>query len=539
MKKILLIPIFNLIFTFWLHAKEPEDDRPNIIIFLVDDLGYSDFGCYGGEIHTPTIDKLSEEGVRFTQFYNAARSCPTRASMLTGMYQHQVGLTFNGQSLNKNCVTIAEVLKDAGYQTGMAGKWHLSRTEGRKEKSEQLNWLAHRADYGDFGPLESYPCNRGFDEHYGTIWGVVDYFDPFSLVHNEEPITEVDSDFYETNFITEKSIDLIDEFSKNDEPFFLYIAHNAPHWPLHALPEDIAKYDGVYDGGWDKLREDRYKRMIDLGIVDPKITKLAPNESGLVWQDCENKTWEANHMETHAAMVDRIDQGLSDIIDELKETGEYDNTLIIILADNGASPERGYKPGFDRPAFTRDSTIIQLTGYTAPGPENTWGFLGKAWAGAINSPFRYWKKESYEGGACTPMIMVWPDGLKIKHGSINNQVAHILDIMPTCVELAEADYPKTYKGNDIPPYEGKSLVNLIEGKKYKGHDILCWEHEGGKAIREGDWKMSALEGHEWELFDLSKDRSEMNNLADKYPEKVKQLEKDWEEWAVRVGLIKN
>jgi len=387
-----------------------QSNRPNIVIIMADDLGYSDPGCYGGEIQTPNLDYLAENGIRFTQFYNASRCYPTRASLLTGKYPHQVGLAKNGQTLSPNAATIAEVLKANGYHTGMAGKWHLSRTQKLKDPEEQLLWLSHQKDSSVFAPLESYPCNRGFEEHWGCIWGVVNFFDPFSLVHNEEEIETVPDDFYMTDFITDKSIEMIEDFSSDDQPFFLYVAHTAPHWPLHALPEDIKKYKGVYDEGWDELRNQRYKGLVENGIIDPRSAPPAKNESGKLWTNCKEKEWEIKHMEAHAAMVDRMDQGIGRLIKTLKETGEFENTVILFLADNGASPERGYPPGFDRPGHTREGEeiIYPHQKYERPGAENTWGYLGDSWAGAINAPFRYWKKESFEGGNCTPFIVHWP-----------------------------------------------------------------------------------------------------------------------------------
>lgn len=381
------------------------DSPPNIVIILADDLGYSDLGCYGGEITTPNLDDLAKNGIRFSQFYNASRCCPTRASLLTGKYPHQVGLQQNGQTLSRDAATIAEILLAHGFHTGMAGKWHLSRTRQLDDHQEQLLWLSHRKDSSIFAPLESYPCNRGFEEHWGVIWGVVNYFDPFSLVHNEEEIKEVPEDFYMTDFITDRSIDMVGDFSKAGKPFFLYVAHTAPHWPLHALPEDLGKYRGVYDEGWDILRQKRYQGLIAKGILDPQTTPPARNESGKLWSDCREKAWEARHMEAHAAMVDRMDQGIGRLVQKLKETGEFNNTMIMFLADNGASPERGYGPGFDRSGHTRQGEEIVYPDqrYEAPGPEKTWGYLGAAWAGAINAPFRYWKKESFEGGNCTPL----------------------------------------------------------------------------------------------------------------------------------------
>lgn len=518
------------------ETSSKKEHRPNIVVIMADDLGYSDLGCYGGEIQTPNLDALAENGVRFTQFYNASRCCPTRASLLTGKYPHQVGLDKNGQSLSQNAATIAEVLKENGYRTGMTGKWHLSKTQKLDDKEEQLLWLSHRKDSSIFAPLESYPCNRGFEEHWGVIWGVVNFFDPFSLVHNEEEIKEVPDDFYITDFITDKSIDLIDDFSKEDKPFFLYVAHAAPHWPLHALPEDIAKYKGVYDDGWDKLRENRYKGLIEQGIIKSETAPFAKNESGKLWTDCEEQAWETKHMEAHAAMVDRMDQGIGRLIQKLKETGEYENTLILFLADNGASPERGYPPGFDRPGHTREGNQILYPQdkYERPGDELTWGYLGDAWAGAVNAPFRYWKKESFEGGNCTPFIMHWPAGLKGQEKTINNGVGHVIDILPTCLELAEAKYPTHINGLKTTAVEGRSILPLVNGKVKATNDTLFWEHEGGRALRVGDWKISALKNGEWELFNLAKDRTETSNLAKEMPEKVKDMETVWNETYSRV-----
>lgn len=517
------------------QKKNSDPERPNIVIIMADDMGYSDIGCYGGEIRTPNLDHLAAEGIRFTQFYNCARCCPTRASLMTGMYQHRVGLARNGQNLSQEVPTLAEVLQENGYSTGMAGKWHLSRTQAVRPAAEQLKWMAHQADYGPFAPPETYPSSRGFEEHWGVIWGVVNYFDPFSLVHNEESITEVPEDFYITDFITDKSVELIDRFSGEGKPFFLYVAHTAPHWPLHAFPEDLERYQGEYDGGWEKLRADRYRRQLEMGLLDTVHYPLPENSSGKTWAGCEEKETEANHMEAHAAMVDRLDQGVGRIIRKLEEKGELDNTLILFLADNGASYERGYPPGFDRPGFTRDGTPIDYEP-EEPGPETTWGYLGSAWASAANTPWRYWKKESFEGGIHTPLVVCWPGGLKGKEGMLNHGVGHVMDILPTCLEVAGIDYPDVFRGNQLSRPDGKSMIPLINGEVSATSDTLYWEHEGGRAIRIGNWKMAALEGGPWELFDLSKDRTEVSDLSAMYPERVSEMNAAWEEWAVQMGI---
>jgi arylsulfatase A-like enzyme len=510
-------------------------ERPNIIIIMADDLGYSDIGCYGGEIHTPNLDQLAAEGVRLTQMYNCARCCPTRASLMTGKYQHLVGLALNGRNLSQEVPTVAEILFENGYHTGMSGKWHLSRTEPVRPKEEQLKWLAHQVDHGPFAPLETYPCNRGFEEHWGVIWGVVDYFDPFSLVHNEEPIREVPDDFYMTDFVIEKSVELIGQFAGDEKPFFLYVAPTAPHWPLHALPGDIEKYEGTYDQGWEDLRKRRYERMLEMGLIDEEHYPLPPNSSGKPWDSCMQKEVEANHMEAHAAMVDRLDQGIGKIVEKLKLAGAYDNTVIFFLADNGASYERGYPPGFDRAGFTRDGTPIDYAP-RRPGSELTWGYLGDAWASAANTPWRYWKKESFEGGIHTPFIVRWPAGLKGKENTLNHGVGHVMDILPTCLELAGADYPASFHDQAVTPPDGRSLLPLIHGEVTSAHDTLFWEHEGGRAVRTGDWKMSALDHQEWELFDLTADRTETNNLKEQFPERAEKMNALWEEWARRMKI---
>lgn len=515
------------------ETKKP--DRPNILLIMLDDSGFSDLGCYGGEIQTPNIDQLAATGIRFTQMHNCARCCPTRASLMTGLYPQTAGINGMGVNLNMNAATIAEVLRSDGYHTGMTGKWHLSQTKPVDDPNEQLRWLAHRADHGSFSPLENYPSNRGFEEHWGVIWGVVDYYDPFSLVHNEEPIKEVPDDFYMTDFITQKSIDLLNSYSKDDKPFFLYVAENAPHWPLMAPEKDIEKYKDTYKDGWEVLRKNRYKRMVEMGLIDSTTYQLPANSSGRVWNEVEKKAYESACMSVHAAMVDHVDQGVGKIIETLKKNGQYDNTIIFVLSDNGASYERGYPPGFDRPGFTRDSTIIEYNS-DHPGAETTWNYIGRAWASASNTPFRYWKKESYEGGSATPFIVHWPEKLGGMENTINRGVAHVIDIMPTCLELAGAQYPDSINGGKTNKLDGKSLMPLIMGQTDVLHDTLYWEHEGGRAIRIGNWKMSSLPNAPWQLFNISEDHTEYNDLAAKYPDKVASMNEAWEKWAVSDGI---
>lgn len=523
-------------------SAQAEDRRPNIMVIMVDDMGYSDLGCFGGEIHTPNLDGLANNGMRFTQFFNAGRSCPSRAALMTGLYAQQAGIMAMGQSLNTECVTIPEVLKTAGYHTAMTGKWHLSLTQGIGNNADQMAWLSHQNTFNNrpFAPIETYPCNRGFDEHWGTIWGVVNHFDPFSLVHNEEPIytDAIPSDFYSTDFITDKTIDLIDDLSAKEEPFFMYVAYNAPHWPLHAKPEDIKKYDGMYDEGWDVMREKRYARMVELGLISPEQTPVSRNESGRLWENETDKEFQAANMEVHAAMIDCVDQGVGRIIQKLKETGEYDNTIIIFSSDNGASSENYGIGEFDRHDRTRDGQMVTHDSRT-PGDQLSYNYLGTGWAGAINTPFRYWKAESFHGGIAAPTIVHWPAGMKSGKGSIVNEPCHFIDIMPTCIALAGAEYPSTYNGHSIKPLaaEGRSLLPLISGEgEWNGERTLFWEHENGRAVRVGNWKMTSLRNGGWQLFDLSTDYSETNNVAAEHPDKVREMKTLWNNWAKSVGL---
>ncbi|MHC4323393.1 MAG: arylsulfatase [Planctomycetota bacterium] len=517
--------------------------RPNILIIMADDMGFSDIGCFGGEIQTPNLDKLAARGLRFTQFYNCARCCPTRASLMTGQYPHKVGLARNGQSLTRNGITIAEALKQAGYNTAMAGKWHLSRTDTLKDPKLHQKWLDHRHDPGrPFAPLETYPVSRGFDKHYGVIWGVIDFFDPFSLVEGTKTIETVAEDYYFTDAINEQSLRYIREFGQSEKPFFLYLAHCAPHWPLHARPEDIAKYKVKYKDGWEKLRQDRYERMIEMGLIKKENTPLPPiQDRGRRWAELteQEKSFQASKMAVHAAMVDRIDQGLGRIIEALEQTGQLDNTVIFFLSDNGASPEVPGVPGYDRSSQTREGRKIRYKGFSEPGPETTYTGIGAPWASASNTPFRYWKKESFEGGCHTPLIVHWPEGLRVKPGSITSQAGHVTDIMPTCLELAAAKYPDRYKGHALTPLDGKTLTPILKGRQREGHEILFFEHMGGRAVIEGEWKLVALKDHPWELYNLSRDRTETENLAGSNPDRVRAMSNKWEKWAGIVGLKKS
>jgi arylsulfatase len=520
--------------------------RPNIIVILADDLGYSDLGSYGGEIHTPNIDFLAQNGIRYRQFYNTSRCCPTRASLLTGLYNHQAGIgkmtTAEGQPgyeghITKNAVTLAEVLKTAGYQTGMTGKWHVSNTLAQKNPEEQLAWLNHQKEFGNFSPIDQYPTNRGFDKFFGTIWGVIDFFDPFSLVNGTEPVKTVPKNYYHTDAINDTTVSYINGFAKSDKPFFIYVAQNAPHWPLMAEPKDIEKYKDTYKKGWQAIRKARYEKMIKLGLIDPAKKKLEANPKNLPsWENNPTKEWDSQAMAVHAAMIDRMDQGIGRIIQALKQNDQLDNTLILFLSDNGASPEdcAKYGKGFDRPSETRDGReIVYATEkQVLPGPETSYASIGPHWAMVANTPYKYWKAESTEGGINTPMIAFWPKGIAAKKGSFSDHKGHVMDLMSTFCELAGASYPQNFNGTKITATTGQSLVSSFKNNDSKGHNELFNEHFGARYARKDNWKLVSLANDTiWQLYNLKNDRSETTDLAAKNPDKVKELSALWVNWA--------
>lgn len=529
-----------------------KEKRPNFIIIMADDMGYSDPGCFGGEIHTPNIDWLASNGVRFTDFYNTSRCCPTRASLLTGLYNEQAGIGemttdqhlpgYRGY-LTENTVTIAEVLKTAGYQTAMSGKWHVSNTNTQPTKKEQLAWLNHQAFHPLFSPLAQYPVKRGFDRFFGTIWGVVDHFDPFSLVHDSTAITEVPKGYYHTDAINDSAAAFIRQMSKNDAPFFLYVAENAAHWPLMAKPEDIAKYENTYKVGWDSIRNNRYRRMVKMGVINPTDAPLPERwHENQDWDNNPDTAWDARAMAVHAAMVDCMDQGIGRIIESLKQTGELDNTVIIFLSDNGASPEfcANFGPGFDRPSETRDGRTINYDKdkKVMPGPETTYASIGPRWANVANTPYQYWKAMAYEGGIRTPMVVYWPKGLKAKKGSFNHHLSHVMDFMATFVDMAKAKYPKQFHGHQITPMEGESLLPVFTGHQTVRRKPLFNEHFGNRYVRYQNWKLvKKADEKGWHLYDMLTDATETKDLSAKRPDVRLTLQKMWDAWAKRAQVF--
>lgn len=548
MKRLLLLPLAALLFS----GQQPEkpDTRPNIIIILADDMGFSDIGAYGGEIHTPNLDQLAAGGLRFSGAYNTSRCCPTRASLLTGLYNHNAGIgrmSSDEQApgyrgfLTGNTVTIAEVLKEAGYHTAMAGKWHVSNTSEQKDHKEQMKWLDHQASHPWFSPEEQYPLNRGFEKFYGTLWGVVDYFDPFSLVNGTTPVTDLPAGYYHTDAINDTAAAYVRQLSGQGKPFFLYVAENAPHWPLQALPEDIEKYRDTYKVGWDSIRERRYRRLVQMGMVDPARAPLSPRwKDDLKWENNPDSVWDARAMAVHAAMIDRMDRGIGHIIQALRETGQLDNTLILFLSDNGASPEdcAAYGPGFDRPDETRagKKIIYPTKKEVLPGPETSYASIGPRWANVANTPYRYAKADSYEGGIHTPLIAWWPGGIQ-RRGTIEGGTAHVMDLMATCIELAHAHYPREWKGHAVTPLQGISLAPVFRGKIRQQHSLLFNEHFGAKYVRNGDWKLVARSNEGWRLYKISEDQTELHDLAGQYPDKVKEMDSLWRSWSEKNQVV--
>lgn len=499
-----------------------EDTRPNIILILADDMGYSDLGCFGSNIQTPNLDEMAVKGLKMTHFYNASRCCPTRASLMTGLFQHQAGVgdmmntrpepAYQGY-LNQNCVTIAEALKAGGYQTFMAGKWHLGEAK------------------------EHWPTRRGFDHYFGLIDGANSYFGNRPYRPNQKLTIALDEeeyhpgkDYYSTNAYTDFAIKFIKERAHPDQPFFLYLPYQAPHWPLNALPEDIAKYKGKFMKGWDVLREERFAKQKALGIV-PKDEVLSPRDPHVpAWDSLteeEKVVWD-DKMAVYAAMIDRMDQNIGKLRAALKNMGLADNTVIMFLSDNGGSSETIQGNGFT-PEIQQAAHLLA----SAPGSFTSYGFEG---ANVSNTPFRYFKHWEYEGGTATPFIAYGPK--YVKPGLTSTREAHIIDIMSTCLDLAKTPYPKTYHGNQIKSTWGTSLVPLFQNKAWKGHNALYFEHEGNRAVIQNDWKLvSEYPKDQWQLYNLANDRTELHDLAAKYPDKVKTMSALYQQWATHAEVI--
>jgi arylsulfatase A-like enzyme len=503
----------------------PRQRRPNILLIVADDLGYSDLGCYGSEIDTPNLDALAANGLRFTQFYSTARCCPSRASILTGQYPHKVGVGhlvtdlghpgYRGR-LTDNAVTLAEVVKRAGYRTYMSGKWHVGTPD---------------------------PTRHGFEQYFGTLISAATFWDPAQYLRLPagSRVRSYDADaFYGTDALTDYAMDFLDDARTTpDQPWFLYLAYNAPHFPLHARPEDIAKYRNRYATGWDLLRQERLARMKQLRLVTGS-TRLSPRSQFTNHGEtvtAENPAWDslpedrradlAMRMAIYAAMIDRMDQNIGRVTADLRARGELDNTLILFLSDNGACAE--WDPfGFDV-SSSPNNVLHRGDDLARMGSRGTYHSIGSAWANASNTPWRMYKHYSHEGGISTPCIAHWPTGFR-RRNAIEGVPAHLIDLMPTIVAASGAEYPQRINTREIPPMAGTSLIPALRGERL-AERALYFEHEGTRAVREGRYKLTALRGESWKLYDMERDRTELVDLADKQPQRVEALAKKWDTWA--------
>lgn len=521
---ILLIGSFALLLSLNGPVCAAGTPPPNIVLIMADDMGYSDIGCYGSEIQTPNIDRMAANGLRFTQFYNTGRCCPTRASLLTGLYPHQAGVGhmvndrnlpgYRGR-LNENCVTLAEVLKPAGYRTGVSGKWHVTPFDYETEKA------SHPA---------SWPLQRGFDFFRGSLAGGGNFFRPKGWMHGND-FVKTGEGFYYTDAVSENAAEFI-RTTDAAQPLFLYMAYTAPHWPLHAHEEDIARYEGKYDQGWDKLREQRLARMRELGLIKEEWKLSGRDKKVPAWEQAKNKKWEARRMAVYAAQIDRMDQGIGQVIKALEQSDRIDNTLILFLADNGGCAE--VIGGSKRHAHAdTDTSRWGTRPDVMPGGPDTYASYGVGWANASNTPFRLYKHYVHEGGISSPLVAHWPKGIDAaQYGKLNHSPAHLVDIMATCIDLAKASYPDERNGLAMPPAQGVSLRPAFKGGQLQRSQPLFFEHEGNRALRDGPWKIVAKGARgAWELYNLDTDRTELNNLAAKQPERLQQMVARWDKKA--------
>ena len=493
-----------------LHAAKP----PNIVIIMVDDMGFSDIGCYGAETETPHLDRLADNGLRFTQFYNTGRCCPTRASLLTGLYSHQAGIghmtgdqghpAYHG-FLNKRCVTIAEALKPAGYYTAISGKWHVGSSP------------------------EHWPLKRGFDRFYGIPQGGGHHYralDNRKLVLDDAAI-DIPDGWYTTTAFTDYAVTFIDEGVKNDKPVFLYLAYTAPHWPLQAPEEVTAKFLGRYRHGWQPHREARFARQLEMGMF-PVGTTLAPIDPQTPdWASIDDQQEMDRRMAIHAAMVHLIDDGVGRVVAKLRELDQLDNTLILFLSDNGASAESGPTGFVGRNRGNPNAKT---------GTPESYVSFGIAGANMCDTPFRKYKTYVHEGGIATPLVAHWPRGIPAKrNGALTHDVGHVIDLLPTCLDLAGVAYPSQHDGTPLTPVAGMSLAPALRGESF-GERELYFEHQGNAAVRIGKWKLVHAHGEPWELYDLGADRTELNDLSTTHPEKVTALTAKWQSWANHVGV---
>jgi arylsulfatase A-like enzyme len=516
-----------------------QPDRPNVVLIMVDDMGFSDLGCYGSEIRTPTLDRLAATGVRMTQFYNTARCSPARASLLTGLHPHQtgVGILTNDDgpvgypgTINDRCVTIAEVLGGAGYATGMVGKWHLSGSLSE--------------------PNHAWPTRRGFEHYFGILSGAASYYQPVSLHRGEQPITELGDDFYLTTTLGEEAAAFVRastataaDTGGDRPPFLLYLPFTAPHWPLHAPAEAVQRYRGAFDQGWDELRRQRYERQVESGLIDRTWALSDRDDEVTAWDDTADRDWQASRMEVYAAQLELMDAAVGRVVEALEEAGVLDDTLIMFLSDNGGCAEE-FEPAwidelasvpYHTPMHTLDGRRVRRGNDTSvqPGGADTYASYGKPWANLSNTPFREYKHWVHEGGIATPFIAHWPAG-GLQTGW-DHEPHQLPDVLATVLEATGVAYPDSHPGRDLLPAEGTSMLSSWRGSPTPEHPLL-FEHEGNCAIRVGAWKLVRKYDQDWELYDLHADRTELHDLAASDPDRVTAMAAQWQAWADRCAV---
>ena len=515
-----------------------RSNSPDVILILIDDMGFSDLGCTGSEIRTPNIDSIAKNGRMLTSMYNSARCCPTRASLLTGMYPHNAGVGQMGANLGTreyqgflrdDVMTVAEVLQEGGYRTLMSGKWHVAG-----------DLWATRVDSWRVGSTEHpTPRQRGFDRFYGIVDGVSSFFSPHYMMRDDERIHVSSTDFYMTDAITDEALNMIDESINADKPYFMYLAHTAPHWPLHAHAEDIAKYQGTYNKGWDATRQARHETLNSLGVLEKNWEISSRDEKAPAWDSTRNQDWESERMAVYAAMVDRLDQNIGRVLIHLRERGTIDNTLIMFLSDNGGCAEFMAEDGWCQyfPDINNDGSAVTMGNRSdvRPGAATTYMSYGLPWANVSNAPFRKFKHYVHEGGISTPLLVQWPD--KIRPGGIAHSPAHVADIMPTIMESTGVRRPNSREGHEMQALDGESFLPLLNGDAWTRQKPIFFEHEGNCAVRVGEFKLVKEFGRNWELYNIIEDRTEMHNLALGDQTRVHAMSEIYDEWALRTGVL--
>ncbi|MEM7224440.1 MAG: arylsulfatase [Pseudomonadota bacterium] len=512
--------------------------KPNVILILVDDMGFADLGITGSEIRTPNLDRLAADGVLLSAMYNCARCCPTRASLLTGLYPHNAGVGHMGANLGtpayqgflrNDSATIAEVLRAAGYRTLMAGKWHVAG-----------DFMARDIDSWRVGDVDHpTPRQRGFDRFYGIVDGVTNFFSPHYLLEDDRRVEVFPDDFYFTDAITDKAIDMVEAAVDRAQPFFLYLAHAAPHWPLHAPPEDIARYEGVYDKGWDAIRTSRHEELNGRRVLKRNWDISLRDEEVAPWSDVCLSDWEASKMAAYAAMVDRMDQSIGRLVTALNRLGQFDDTLILFLSDNGGCAEFMAEDGWAKffPDVTHDGRKITMGNVPGlrPGDALTYQSYDRPWANVSNTPFRLFKHYVHEGGISTPLIAHWPKGIARGHRA--HAPCHVVDILPTILEATASPALSELGGHPIQPLQGESFLALLKGLDWARQEPIFFEHEGNCAVRLDNFKLVKRHGRDWELYDMDADRTELNDIAGRKAPLEAELRQRYEDWAQKTGVL--